>query len=345
MQFFQITESTKLSDIAAIVGARNVDHLLTINGLTRSPNIGKQFQALCNNIKLGQADNAKQRAAVKNVDWQRKSTLLNSFCQDSDVFEAVALSSESAWRVVDALGTLPMFLKVPESVKLPDATYILGNGVGVSKPAYNAAMKMLSTPPHYIDPVIFNEYSSFTNISLIDTGAQKSIDVFEWFHIPWGDVSLHCSIDDSIIDFPVYPEEYEDTRMANYTTMPDLIYQYEPWQIYTGSGPRQNKYSFSFHRDMWSGDHRDGKANQLIRFCEACCYPEFNGSAINVPISSLYVKGKCLMSGVMLDCTASWDGPIGMDGWYLHCTLTFTIVEVSPQALNHSVIKNKPLIG
>ena len=40
-----------------------------------------------------------------------------------------------------------------------------------------------------------------------------------------------------------------------------------------------------------------------------------------------------------------WDGPIGLDGWYLHCELQISITEVSTSPLNYSVVKQKPLIG
>lgn len=341
MQFFKVTKETKLSDVSQIIGSRNVDHLLAVNDLPRTPRIGQAMYDRCQELMNGGAN--KARKSVQNVSWQRKSTVLNTFCQDSDVFEMAALSSESAWRVLDALGTLPMYMKVPESVKLPDSTAVIGNGVGVSKDTYRSAMNMLQTPPHYIDPVIFNDYSAANSVAMLSGGGTS--DVFEWFRIPWGEVTLYSALGGDSMDFPVYPEEYEDSRVANYTTMPDLIYQYEPSQIYTGSGPRQNKFSFTMHRDMWTGDHRDGKCNQLIRFCEANCYAEYNGSAVNTPRVTLYIGGKSLISGIMTDCTVSWDGPIGLDGWYLHCTLTFNIIEVSEQALNYKTVRNLPLIG
>ena len=127
--------------------------------------------------------------------------------------------------------------------------------------------------------------------------------------------------------------------------MPDLLYQYEPWQLYNSSGPRTNTYLFHFHRDMWTGDHRDGKANELIRYCEANCYPEFNGSAVNVPTVTLYIAGSPLIHGVMTQVDTTWDGPIGLDGYYLNCELSITITEVSETALNYNVIKGKSLIG
>ena len=148
-----------------------------------------------------------------------------------------------------------------------------------------------------------------------------------------------------MIDFPVYPEELSDQRTANFDQMPQLLYQYEPWYLYTSSGPRQNTFTFIFHRDMWTGDHRNGGANILIRFCEANCYPEYRGSSVISSIVTLYVSGSALISGVLTEVNVDWSGPIGQDGFYLYCELQLTIIEVSPEVLNFTSVLNKPLIG
>ncbi|MCM1222697.1 MAG: hypothetical protein NC548_50395, partial [Lachnospiraceae bacterium] len=134
---------------------------------------------------------------------------------------------------------------------------------------------------------------------------------------------------------------------ANYDTMPDLLYQYEPWQIYKGSGPRTVTYDFDIHRDMWSGDHRDGKCNELIRFCQANCYPKFQGASVQTAAVSLYILGEKHITGIMTDVKVAWDeeSPIGLDGFYLHLNLSLTITEVSDEALTYETIQQKGLIG
>lgn len=339
MQLLEITKQTKLADLVKLVGARNVEQMLAINGLKRVPNIGQAFYDEC----YPSTGYANSVTSSGTQFWQKQAAILNKFCGDSDIFEKAALCSKDEWNIIAKLETLPMHLKVPESIKLPDSEMVLGNGVGVAKDIYSSAMSMLASPSHEIDPVIFNKYTSTANYNVVDRGSTPSL--FYEFHLPWGEVSLYDSIADEAVNFPVYPEEFENGAVANYTTMPDLLYQYEPWQIYQSSGPRQNKFTFKFHRDMWTGDHRDGMANKLIRFCEAACYPQFNGSAVNVPSVSMYVAGSNLITGVMTECSTAWDGPIGLDGWYLHCTLTISITEVSPQPLNHDAVRDKPLIG
>lgn len=336
MKYVEINNNTMLPQLSQIVGSRNLDSVLHINGLKRTPDIGRQFTSMSGNIIVNSED----------VPWQRKSTILNKLVGDSDLFELACLQGESAWKLLSARDTFTNMLKIPDSVNIPDSSITWGNNIGVPTVVYRKALDQLASEltNHKISPDIFNEYS-VVKPSQIPGNQVNGEDVYQWFRIPWGDITLYSSISDETIDFPVYPEEISDSVKANYTQMPELIYQYEPWQLYQSSGPRQNTYSFEFHRDMWTGDHRDGYANKLVRFCQSNCYPEYNGSAVNVPQVTLYLMGKTLISGVMTDVNVNWSGPIGLDGFYLMCKLEITIVEVSKQALNYQVVKEKSLIG
>lgn len=333
MQFLHISNNIKLAELADTVGDRNVDYILAANSLSRSPNIGKQFRDLC----------SEKVRICPEVGWQKQATILNTFTKDSDVFETAALLGDAGWKVLEALGTFPGMLKIPDTVKLPDANNILGDSIPISNDIYLKALDCLQGPSHKIDPAIFNEYSSIQS-AMLNSQTSTSGDPFQWFRIPWGDITLYSSAGKDSKEFPVYPEGIDDGTSASYSPMPELLYQYEPWLVYTSSGPRSNTYKFDMHRDMWTGDHRDNKCNELIRFCEANCYPEYRGSAVNIPTVTLYVKGSAHITGVMTDCSVSWDGPIGLDGWYLHCTLKLTITEVSEKPLNYSTVRNKRLI-
>lgn len=332
MQFLKIDSKTRLSDVIEVVGRRNVQAVLHNNGLNYSPNIGAQFIDLCNNTI----------ADTDEIDWQRKISILNQLTTDSDVFEKAALSDSSDWKLLSAKSTFSKYLKIPEYITLPNSTQVLGDGIHVSDTIYNKAKEGLQSPWHQVDPSIFNEYSSIGAKGAVATTSAP--DPFQAFRIPWGDVSLYSSLANESIDFPVYPEEMSDKRVANYSTMPDLLYQYEPWQIYNTSGPRTNTYTFMFHRDMW-GNHMQGGANKLIRFCEANCYPEYNGSAVNVAKVTLLIKGKPVIRGVMTDVSTDWEGPLGHDGFYLVCKLSLTITEVSEEPLSYSVMRKKHIIG
>lgn len=334
-QYLKIKESTKLSDISDIIGYNNTQYLLAGNNLQWQPNVGKQFYQL----------QSQTIADSEDVTWQRKSTILNTLTDSTDVFETASLMSESGWKVLSNLSTLPNTLKIPDTIEVPSSTDIIGDGLPIGRRTYEEAINGLTTPPHTIDPAIFNEYSTIKSSQIIDSAYVQTVDTFQYFNIPWGEVTLYSSLSNESIDFPVYPEELEDSRKANYNQMTELLYQYEPWYVYHSSGPRSNSYKFDFHRQMWTGDESDGKANELIRFCQAQCYVNFNGSCVVTPLVTLYVAGSSLIHGIMEDVSVKWDGPILSDGWYAHCELTLSITEISEQALTHDSVRNLPLIG
>jgi len=335
MQFVKVKLSTTLSNLRDLVGNQNIEQILNINSLKRVPNIGQQIARAADNIASTSAD----------VSLDYKKSTLNRATSDSDVFEHLALMGESGWKVYKSTNSLPNTLRIPDTITLPLSEDIIGNNTRISDEVYERAMSSLNVPPHSIDPSIFNTYDNKKRTQIIEGTSRDYKNIFQFFKIPWGNMSIYSSIADEAKDFPVYPEEISDNARASYTQMPELIYQYEPWQLYTSSGPRANTYTFLFHRDMWTGDHRDGKANELIRFCMANCYPEYNGSAVNSSLVTLYMNGQLLIRGVLTDVAVTWDGPLGLDGYYLVCKLQLNIVEVSPYPLNYWSMMNKPLIG
>lgn len=334
MQFLSISNDYTLEELSDRVGDRNVEHFLSDNDLQRSPRIGKQLDDKMNEIYR----------TAEEVPWQRKSTILNKFVDDGDVFEECALMDENSWKVMSSLGTMPNMLRVPETITLPNAADVLGNSQPIGTSIYNQAMKQLSNPPHIVTPEIFNNYSVTRGASV--TGNGNQVNAFNnIFPIPWGDVTIYSELASTSLDIPVYPEELQDSVSANYTQMPELIYQYEPWQLYQSSGPRIAPLTFVFHRDMWSGDASDGKANELIRFFEAMCYPEYSGSIVNSDIATLYIKGQTFVRGIITEVSKKWSGPLLRDGFYAVCELSVSITEVSENPLSASFVRSKPLIG
>lgn len=335
MQLLEIKETTTLSQLSEFVGERNVSSILAANGLTRSPKVGKAYKS-----KI-----ASVISSISSVVKDRKVYLLNTVTSDSDIFESLALQDENGWKQFSATGSLPNTLAIPSSITLPNSVGVLGNGISVSNLTYTRSIESLKNIGT-IDPSIFNDMSAVQRSAGISPHVGSNYDMFsQWFKLPWGQITLQSSIRGEAIDFPVYPEVISDGVAGNYTTMPDMLYQYEPWQVYESSGPRALTYSFHFHRDMWSGNHLDGKANELIRFCEANCYPEYRGSAVIAPQVTLYIAGAPHITGVMTQVTTDWSGPLGRDGFYLECTLQLSITEVSDTALNFTSVKNKGLIG
>ena len=340
MQFLKVYKNTNLSDLTDLVGTRNVSSMLVQNQLERDVNIGSEFYDKCATIGRTSPE----------VPWQRKQVLLNKYVDDQYLFEEAALLGESGWKVLNELNTFPTALSVPETITIPESDATLGGGPPVGKDLYNQAMSQLadSSNGNQIDPGIFNSYSSSLPVTAARSGSSsgESGNIFQPFHIPWGDITLVDMLTGESVDFPVYPEELEDRRSSSYTTMPDLLYQYEPWQVYQSSGPRSGTYTFEMHRQMWTGNESDGKANELIRICQSFLYPTYSGSAVNAHPATLYIGGSSFISGIITDAPVNWDGPISsIDKFYLHFRISLTFTEVSTQALNNEVVRNLPLIG
>ena len=342
MQFLAISDDLTLSQLAARVGSRNVDDVLQANGLKRTHDIGAAYNAMCDEAIANYKERSVEGVYSDEVTYNRKMSLLNTLTGEADAFEIAALQDSDSWKVLSVTNTLYGYLRIPPSVELPNSSDVIGgDNTGISKSIYTKAMGYLSNKKD-IDPSIFAEYSSRYNQSSAGT---SSVPAVNWFNIPWGEITLFSSLSGTSVDFPVYPDNWDNNIQANYDTMPDLIYQYEPWQIYKSSGPRSVPYTFKMHRDMWSGDHRDGKCNELIRFCEANCYPRYNGAAVQTSTVTLYIAGQSLISGVLTAVKTSYTGPIGLDNAPMFVDLTLDITEVSPEVLSYDTVARKGVIG
>ncbi len=330
MQFLEIAKDMTLSALSTVVGARNLDTVLNANSLERAVNIGTEFltRPLVNTV----------------VDAQKKLNILNQFVGDSDLYEKAALGTDRDWQALAQYNCFSDAIRIPEEIKLPSSVGVLGNGEPVSDALYTQCTNDIKSSGN-VNPIRFAEYNasySGSAFGVTSTGSGSSSEPFQWFKLPWGEVALYSSLSpNEMLYFPVYPEELDDGATASYDEMGEMLYQYEPWKVYKSSGPRELSFTFKFHRDMWTGDHRDGSANALIRGCEANCYPRYDGSLVNVPIVTLYVHGVNYITGVMTSCKKKWSGPIGLDGFYLMCDLTFNITEISPKALNYDTVREK----
>lgn len=339
MKYVSISRYDKLNELTERYGLNNINQILADNGITRAPNVGQQFYNLVQN-------------AIKTtppVSGTRKLAILSQYVNDSDIYEKAALSDTDEWKVLSTLNTFSDYLYVSDQIEdqIIDTYQTLGNGISVSSQIRKKVESaILLNDEKILTSDLFSAINTSRNIGLrsVATSVSKELNPMDWFNIP-DNVVLYSSITGDRMIIPTYPTSYHDERIANYTTMPDLLYQYEPWQMYQSSGPRSNNIEFHLHRDMWTGNHLDGKANELIRFCQAQCYPIYNGSTVVAPTVTLYVDGSQLITGVMTNVGIDWQGPIGQDSWYLEFTLTLSITEVSPSPLNHTAMLSKGLIG
>lgn len=336
MKYVAIYPEDTLETLTQRVGYQNVNQILADNNLTRSPNIGQQWQ-----------EQVHASYQASDPSYERKLAILNQFAGHSDIYQEAALSDNLQWRVLDNNNAFPNYLYINDEIEdgIPDSYRILGNSEAVSRQIQNTVTEALKTDS--VDPSMFKTNMSLQAPGLAGSGvASGSSNPMDWFNMPDTEVMIYSSLSDSALPIPAYPEELSDERTANYTQMPDLLYQYEPWQMYSSSGPRSNTYTFDLHRDMWTGDHADGKANELIRFCQANCYPRYLGAAVVPSTVTLYISGAAIIHGIMTNVHVDWDGPFGkQDDYYLHFKLTLSITEVSSDPLNYDAILSKPLVG
>ena len=341
MKYYPINRNTTYSDLYSVFGT-NLPNILALNNLSNVPNIGEVYYRMCDDI-------IEKNSFKMERQWRQVSNCLGNLTGDDDVYEKAATLSDEDWALMLSINAFYGYLKIPDDISLPLTNGVLGSGVPVSSKIVAEVTNSLKTY-HTIPMEIFNgEVSTITPIQGNTASGYRDYSVSDnpmnWFPIPWGKIMLYSELFDDYVAIPVYPNELSDGVKANFTTMPELLYQYEPWQIYTSSGPRENTYTFDFHRDMWTGNHMDGEANNMIRFCEACCYPKFTGSQVDYSLVILYIGGQPLIRGILTQVETKWDGPLGQDEFYLHCVMTLHIVEVSSEPLSIEVVRNKPLIG
>ena len=334
--FLQVSNGMTLKQLASYVGSQAVNKVLNLNGLSRQRDVASQLKRKCEEVKK----------SAERVSWKRKSEILNTFSTDSDVFEYAATQSEDGWKVLSNLMTFEDTLAIPDTVEVVKYDDVLGNGKPVASDVYKKVMNSLKYTDS-IDTSIFNDFSTIMPTSVAN-GSRSSNNVngiFQAFKIPWGEITFYSSLSDQSVDIPAYPESIKDPRTASYVTMPDTLYQYEPWYLYSSSGPRELSVDFHLHRQMWTGDERDGKANELIRFIQASTFPKYNGSAVSSDMCTLYIAGKPYVRGILTGCEVEWTGPIGLDDFYLEFNLSLSFIEISNKALSYDTVKSMPLIG
>lgn len=371
MQYLVLRKSDTLQDISRIVGRQNTELVLNENNIPRQPKIGEYYTNFFNNFIKSQVDPEYEHYdPMPDIEGSRKASLLNALTGNDEAFEKACMLDDNEWKFFSLYQSFSDAIKVPESITLPYSDRILGNTFGdnvtiggngvvgnsqvsvstgnsVPSPVYKKVMDSLKKF-NTIDPAIFNSVNVATPTSFTKNKGtkNKSNRIPQYaFNIPWGKIQMYSSLLDETIDFPVYPEELDTERSASYTSMPEIIYQYEPWIMYQNSGPRDQSLDFHMHRDLWSGNHLDGKANELIRFCEANTFPRYSGSAVQAPTVKFYIAGQLFISGVLTKTRVNWSGPIGQDGYYLEFKLSLSIQEVSETPLNIDRVAKFGLIG
>lgn len=126
------------------------------------------------------------------------------------------------------------------------------------------------------------------------------------------------------ISFPSYPETFNDSRQANYSTQ-NPIGRSEPFQIYQNSGPRVVSVSFRMHREMYQDVTY---VDKIVATVFACTYPLGQGSGHITPRVTLTIGNNCSITGI-IDSTVSadWGETILQNNKYSTVTLSFSVTE------------------
>lgn len=148
-------------------------------------------------------------------------------------------------------------------------------------------------------------------------------------------------------NFPCYPDSISDSNQASYSPQ-TIIGRSEPFQYYTGSGPRTVSVDFTLHSDMMcitkeeTNYDRLNYIYKLVAFIESCCYPNYN-SAIAANKVTFHCTDSIHIVGIITSVSTKYSGPIlnmtttdgtYVDGNFTHpkyaiVDISFTVTEVS----------------
>ena len=107
------------------------------------------------------------------------------------------------------------------------------------------------------------------------------------------------------IYFPCYPESVSDSNQASYSAE-SILGRSEPFQYYTGSGPRSVSIKFQMHTDMVDDINYVYTVADRV---EACCYPRY-GSGIAATKVRLHVGANIDITGIISNVSTDYSGPI-----------------------------------
>lgn len=123
--------------------------------------------------------------------------------------------------------------------------------------------------------------------------------------------------------FPCYPTSLSDSNQASYSSV-SILGRSEPFQYYTGSGPRTVSVSFQFHSDMCEDVNYVYRITHLI---ESACYPDYE-SNIAATKCRLNIGHNTAITGIISNVNTSYSGPI-IDDKFAVIDISFSVTEVT----------------
>jgi hypothetical protein len=140
--------------------------------------------------------------------------------------------------------------------------------------------------------------------------------------------------------FPCAPESVSDSNQASYSSV-NILGRSEPFQYYTGSGPRTVSTAFKMHTDMCDDVSYIYKITKIV---ESACYPDY-GNNIAATRCHLHLVNNIDITGIITSVNTQYSGPIIMDepwdeGEYAVIDLSFSVTEVTGTPFSRSQIRN-----
>ena len=148
--------------------------------------------------------------------------------------------------------------------------------------------------------------------------------------------------------FPCYPESVSDNNQADYSAQ-TILGRSEPFQYYTGSGPRSVSVDFQMHSDMCDDITYIYRLTDAI---EACCYPEY-GDVVSATKVTLHIANNINITGIINNVSTKYSGQILdmqvdpnnnsplREPKYSMVDLSFSVTEVTGNPPSFTEIANK----
>lgn len=223
--------------------------------------------------------------------------------------------------------------------ELPKVTIERLNGV-LRVPYVSSGGDSFESYSLYTEELIGINYNDFINLETLTKNNIRSSVVTNTTIPGTSGASCFITVNGATMAFPCYPESVDDSQTASYQPT-NILGRSEPFQIYTGSGPRSVNVSFTMHCEMVHGANSYQSnyeyVNSLVRLVESSCYPNY-GSGVAAIKCTLQVALNIRITGIITNVSTKWYGPI-IDNKYQMVDLSFSVTECTGAPKSQSDIR------
>lgn len=238
----------------------------------------------------------------------------------ADVASEFNTTVEEIMRINNVQPPYPMYVaQLPNNVigngflRTPFVT----NGHQSFETYFNTALRTLGAE--------YENANSLDSFIMLNMASYSGIDYFSDWDARPGRSAKDCyiAVNGMCIWFPCYPESVSDSNSASYSSE-NILGRSEPFQYYTGSGPRTVSVGFEFHTDMC------GDVNYIYKIAdvvESACYPNYGGTIAASKVV-FHCANNITIRGIISSVSTKYSGPI-IDNKYAVVNLDFSVTEVT----------------